>query len=98
RAAPPTGAPLPKCSLWASLSLNRPIFQEGDTETLQINFTLVNDGDKAFDPRIRASKIVVNGKALDDSAFIFGNGPRDARFDALPAGDYLLFGWGLGKY
>jgi RNA polymerase sigma factor (sigma-70 family) len=84
-------------TLWAGLSVNQPIFREGDINLLQLTFTLVNDGDKVIDPKITSSKIVVNGNALPDSAFIFGNGPRDARFAALPPGDYLLFGSGLGS-
>jgi RNA polymerase sigma factor (sigma-70 family) len=84
--------------LWAGLSINQPVFTEGDINLLQLTFTLVNDGDKVIDPKITTSaKIVVNGKPLPDSAFIFGNGPRDARFTALPPGDYLLFGSGLGS-
>jgi hypothetical protein len=83
--------------LWAGLSINQPVFREGGTELLQFTFSMVNDGDKVIDPKITASKIVVNGKPLPDSAHIFGNGPRDDRFTALPPGDFLLFGAGLGS-
>jgi hypothetical protein len=34
------------------LSVNRPVFQEGDTEALQLDFALVNDSDKVIDPLI----------------------------------------------
>jgi RNA polymerase sigma factor (sigma-70 family) len=83
--------------LWAGLSINQPVFREGGTELLQLTFSMVNDGDKVIDPKIAASKLIVNGKPLPDSAFIFGNGPRDDRFTALPPGDFLLFGYGLGS-
>jgi RNA polymerase sigma factor (sigma-70 family) len=103
---PPTAAaPLPekvgdvkKGTLWAGISVNLPVFHEGDTAALQLFFTIVNDTDQVIDPKIIDSKIIVNGKALADSAFIFGNGPRDGRFTALPAGDVLEFGAGLGRY
>src|SRR5262249_54659957 len=63
-----------------------------------ITFTLVNDGNQVIDPKIPSARIVVNGKPLPDSGLIFGNGPRDARFTALPPGDHLLFGYALGSH
>jgi RNA polymerase sigma factor (sigma-70 family) len=103
---PPTAAaPLPdrlddakKRPIWAGISVNKPVFQEGATGELQFFFTLVNDTDQVIDPKVGAAKIVVNGKALADSAFILSNGPRDGRFTALPPGDLLEFGAGLGRY
>ncbi len=105
-AAQPAGeglkaAPAPRADskpLWAGLSINRPVFQEGRTGDRQITFTLVNDGDKVIDPKVASSKLSVNGKPLADSAFILGNGPRDDRFEALPAGDHLVFAYALGSY
>jgi uncharacterized protein (TIGR03067 family) len=83
--------------LWAGISVNQPVFQEGrDVNLLQFNFTLVNDGDKVVDPKIPGyPRLIVNGKELDLSNRP-GTGPRDGRFAALPPGDYLLFGLGLG--
>ncbi|HKB38286.1 MAG TPA: sigma-70 family RNA polymerase sigma factor [Gemmataceae bacterium] len=91
-------ADVTKKPLWAALSVNRPVFREGDTGTLQINFALVNEGDRVIDPKLPSSRIVVNGKPLPDSGRIFGNGPRDARFEALPPGDSLQFSYALGKH
>ena len=93
----PDRGPTAKPTLWASLSVNQPVFQEGDTDRLNLSFALVNDGAKLINPKVSRSKLVVNGKALADSDFLLGNGPRDARFEALSPGDHLLFGYALGK-
>src|SRR5262249_36738433 len=82
--------------IWAAISVNEPVFVQGWTKNLQIYFTLVNDGSATVNPEIRSSQIVVNGKAWEDSGYIFSNGPRDNRFEALPVGDYLLFTYALG--
>jgi hypothetical protein len=84
--------------LWAALGVNRPVFLEGEVDDLSLAFTLVNDGDAVVDPEVGASRIVVNGKELDDSRLILGNGPQDARFAALPPGDHLLFARALGDH
>ena len=84
--------------LWAALSVNHPVFRQAETKALNIEFTLVNDGDAVLDPKIGDSKIIINGKELADSGFILSNGPRDARFDALPPGDHLRFGYALGDH
>jgi len=63
-----------------------------------INFTVTNDGNRTVDPKIDSSKIIVNGKELDDSALILGNGPRGANWNALPPGGTLQFGYNLAKY
>src|SRR5688572_8906238 len=87
-----------KPKLWASLSVSRPLFHVGWTKELLVHFTLVNDGSKTLDPRIESSKIIINGVELEDSGFIFGNGPRDKRWRALPPGDSLEFSYALEKY
>ena len=84
--------------LWAAISISDPLSQEGWTKGIAIHFTVVNDGSAPLDPKIVASKIIVNGKELEDSGFILGNGPRDARWDALPPGDSLRFTYALGEY
>jgi hypothetical protein len=84
--------------LWAALTVNRPVFPEGEVKDLSLTFTLVNDGEAVLDPEVGASRIVVNGKALDDSRFILSNGPRDTRFAALPPGDHLSFAHALGDH
>jgi RNA polymerase sigma factor (sigma-70 family) len=96
--APEEAAPVRPPRLWAGLSVNQPVFREGDTGALQLTFTLVNDGHEVADPKLAAAQIVVNGKALPDSGRILSNGPRDGRFTALPPGDHLLFGYALGNY
>jgi hypothetical protein len=83
-------------TLWAAVSVSEPVFEVGWTKNLQINFALVNDGRETINPTITSSEIIVNGMALKDSAFIFGNGPRDTRWNALPPGDSLRFGYAMG--
>ena len=85
-------------ALWAAVSVSEPVFEAGSPKNLQINFALVNDGRETINPAIASSSIIVNGAALKDSGFILGNGPRDARWDALPPGDSLRFGYVLGDY
>ena len=84
--------------LWAAISVSDPLFHEGWTKDLALHFTVVNDGSEPIDPKIVASKIIINGKGLEDSAVIFGNGPRDARWNALPPADSLRFTYALGEY
>ena len=81
--------------LWAALSVSRPLFHAGSTKELLIHFTLVNDGIKPIDPKIESSKIIINGEELENSGIILGNGPRDARWNALPPGDTLEFAYAL---
>jgi hypothetical protein len=89
--------PAPKGGgLWAALGVNHVVFRRGEVKRLNVEFTLVNDGEVTIDPKIAESRIVVNGKELADSGLILGNGPRDARFTALPPGDHLQFGYALG--
>ena len=83
-------------SLWAGLSVNHPVFRAGQTKDLRIEFTLVNDGDKVIYPKIRGSRIVINGKELSDSGSILSGVQKDARFDALPPGESLQFDCILG--
>ena len=84
--------------LWAALTANHAVFRRGETNGLNVEFTLVNDGGVTVDPKIGESRIVVNGEELADSGLILGNGPRDARFAALPPGDYLRFSYALGDH
>jgi RNA polymerase sigma factor (sigma-70 family) len=85
--------------LWAGMSVNQPLFRAGhDTNLLQFNFALVNEGDKVVDPKIPGyPRLIVNGKELDLSS-IPGVGPRDERFKALPPDDNLQFGMGAGRW
>jgi hypothetical protein len=85
-------------NLWAALSVSRPLFHAGWTKELYIHFTLVNDGSETIDPKIESSKIIINGVELENAGFIVGNGPRDARWHALPPGDALEFTYALEDY
>lgn len=84
--------------LWAALSVSRPLFHTGSTKELLIHFTLVNDGAKTIDPKIEASKIIINGEELEDSGLVLGNGPRDTRWKDLPPGGMLEFAYALENY
>jgi hypothetical protein len=88
--------PLQTKNLWAGLSVNRAVFQTGEAKDLRIELTLVNDSDAAVDPKIAESQIVIKGKELGDPAKLLSSLPKDARFQALPPGDSLQFGLGLG--
>jgi hypothetical protein len=83
-------------TLWAAVSVSEPVFEAGGTKSLQINFALANDGRETISLPIDTSEIIVNGEALKDSALILANGPRDARWNALPPGDSLRFGYAMG--
>jgi hypothetical protein len=84
--------------LWAAISVSDPLFEEGWTKELMIHFTLVNDGTTTIDPKVGTWKLVVNGEESADSGFIFGNGIRDTRWEALPTGDKLRFTYALEQY
>jgi hypothetical protein len=86
-----------KKQLWAAISVSRPIFESGAAgDRFMIHFALVNDGDGAARPMLRSSQLVINGKELESWAFIIANGPRDDRWDELPAHDHLAFAYALG--
>jgi hypothetical protein len=96
---PEEGLPAPKANgIWAALGVNRVVFRQSEVKGLTIEFTLVNDGEATIDPKIGESRIVVQGKELADSGLIMGNGPRDARFTALPPGEHLSFSYSLGDH
>jgi hypothetical protein len=42
---------------------------------VMVSFVLLNDGASAVDSALGSWTLVVNGKELDDSGMIFGNGP-----------------------
>jgi hypothetical protein len=96
--------------LWAAVSVSDTLLNWGDlawkTELrppFMIHFYMVNDGDKVVDPKIGSSQLCINGKECKgrdglDWPHIVANGPHDNRHEALPPGDYLSFGYALGKY
>ena len=92
------GAPgkLKAGEIWAALGVPQPIVVAGKLRTFSVTFALANDTNHAIDPQVASWRLVINGEEYPDSQFLFGNGPRDARWESLPAGDYLLFGYALG--
>jgi hypothetical protein len=98
-AAKPGSTNQPKTgSLWAAVTVNHSTFKQGKTKDLRIEFSLVNDGDKVIDPKIAASRIVINGKELADSEAVFGGVPKDVRFRALSRGEGRQFDVLLGDH
>jgi hypothetical protein len=82
--------------LWAALTVTPAASRRGETREPSLEFTLVNDGAEVLDPEIALSQLVVDGAVWPDSGLVLGNGPRDARFAALPPGDSLRFTRALG--
>jgi hypothetical protein len=85
-------------NLWAGLGGNHLIFRAGQTKDLRIQFSLVNDGDKAIDPKIAESRIMINGKEVADSDSVFAGVPKDVRSKALAPGESLQFDVPLGDH
>ncbi len=81
---------------WAGLTVSEPIVVAGKLATFNVTFALANDTDHPIDPDVSSWRLVIKGEEYPDSQFVFGNGPRDARWTSLPAGDHLLFGYALG--
>jgi hypothetical protein len=92
-AEPPKEAAKVKAKLWAGISVNEPVFKQGGGKKVSILLALVNDGGDIIDPELDSSQLLVNGKLAKNWDITIGNGPRDDRFKALPAGDYLGFGY-----
>src|SRR5262249_16793575 len=95
---PVAGSPAgnPQGRLWAAVTLNHPVFEQGGTKDLSIEFAVVNESDMTIDPKNGESRIAIHGQDLADSARILSNGPRDTRYSALPPGDHLRFVYALG--
>lgn len=82
--------------LWAALTVPEPMVRTDRVENLQVYFALVNESDKPLDPKVDSWTLMVNGQRYADSAFLFGNGPRDQRWKSLPAGERLEFAYKVG--
>jgi hypothetical protein len=95
---PKKGAAKGERKLWAAISINQPIFEQGQLDKLQLYVGVVNDGDRPVDPKLESSQLFVNGKALKDWQYTMSNGIRDNRFNRLPPGDYLCPAPGIGRY
>jgi hypothetical protein len=67
-----------------------------DEPRLQLSFVLVNDSNVPLNVHPDSWKIVVNGKELKDSDWIFGNGPGPVGgYRILKPGDHYEFGKAL---
>jgi hypothetical protein len=86
--------------LWAGVSVSKPVFYQHNLGSgfFQLDFTVVNDGDRTVDPGIEGSTLLVNGKELKDWGFVVGNGPRGSDFKALAPGRAVRFGYAMGQY
>jgi hypothetical protein len=85
-----------KGKLWTAVSVPEPLITSG--RTFMLSFGMVNDGNKPVDPKVSSWRLNINGKDHPDSAFTFANGPRDARWKSLPAGDRLQFAYAMGDW
>lgn len=55
----------PKAKLWASISVNKAVFQEELTREAKITFTLVNDGAQAAKVNWSASRVFLNKRDVN---------------------------------
>lgn len=86
-------------ALWAMVAVNHPVFAQADTRNLAVEFTLVNDGQKPLNPRIGESRILINGKELDQSSAVLDqSAPKEAHDKALAPGESLRFSCTLGRF
>lgn len=90
----------PKASaLWAMISVNHPSFEQDETKNLTVEFTLVNDGQTPIDPKIGDSRILIDGKELEQSSAILGQSvPKDAGGGQLAPGKPMRFSCVLGRF
>jgi len=94
-----------KSPLWARISARNAAFvpdltrEPQDQDTIFcLDFCLVNDSDEPVHAPIADSKLIVNGKAMENSAFVFGNGPRPRRdWETLRPREVYSFGIYLGR-
>ncbi len=84
--------------LWATISVHPTIYYEGNTDTLQVHFGLVNDGSATVNPNIESSHLLINGVEPKDWGIVISNGLRNPWFWALPTGQTLDFSYVLGGY
>src|SRR5262249_19554747 len=108
-AEPPKDDPKAAAKLWPTVGVNTPpifhspqpqkFFRQPDRpERLMIEFTVVNDGATVVDPDIESSQLLVNGKLIENWDLNIRNGLRDNRWNRLPPGDYLSFGYDFTTY
>jgi hypothetical protein len=67
-----------------------------ETRAVMLSFVLLNDSETPIDVEVRSWRIVVNGKDLNDSGMIFGNGPEPVGgYRVLNPGESYEFGKAL---
>lgn len=85
-------------SLVAKLELSQSSPTVETVPDMFVKFSLKNHGKVSVDPALAQTELVIDGKPFEQSAQLFGNGPRDARFTGLPAGDTIDFSYAIGYY
>ena len=85
-------------SLVAKLELSQSSPTVETVPDMFVKFSLKNQGKVSVDPALTQTELVIDGKPFEQSAQLFGNGPRDARFTCLPAGDTIDFSYAIGYY
>lgn len=84
-------------TLWSAITVAQPVFQAKEAATLQLYFSVVNDGDTVVNPNVEASRLFINGAEPRDWNILIGNGTRSLDFNALPPGRTLTFTYQLGS-
>jgi hypothetical protein len=84
-------------TLWAGISIKTPII-ERNTETVQVNFGVFNEGLSTANPNVESSHLFINGVQTKDWNVVIANGLRTEWFKQLPPGRWLSFGYNLGRY
>lgn len=83
---------------WVALSVSEPLVHPNRLKQFQVYFAMHNDGIKPFDTKMVSWRLNINGKDHPNSQLLFFNGPKDERWQSLPAGEYLLFTYALGEW
>jgi hypothetical protein len=84
--------------LWAGITVNRTVFSRFVKDPVLVSFSLVNDGEEPVNPEVESSRLLVNGKELEDWSDIIRNGIRDGRWKSLPSKDYIDFTYDLSDH
>lgn len=90
-------APAAALPLALKLAVSKTTLTLAQRARFQIRFTAVNQGSHTINPRLYSVRLLVNGRPSVAWMLAIGNGPRDRRWTALPAGESLQMGWALGK-
>jgi hypothetical protein len=85
-------------SLWAAVTVPRPVFVEGQGEQPSLTFAIVNDGATTVNPMFGPTRLFINGSELKAWDLISSNGPKTSDHSALPPGHFVEFGYDFGAY